>query len=688
MQSSRSPCGERDGDLEFTQALQWGLACTCHGVSEVRRVLDRSAGLTGADSSKRGWIARVSRTVQVCGCGWLLLWAGGGKPATSVTSVIESTRVAVLGSGRGVGTWANFRHRESKSEWPPTTDSGGLPVSVINDGPSVHHGISEGDLAGLSLARKMLEPVLTAGVREDSRTGSGVALGRCGMGGPPWCKWLPSRDYLHKAWELAGRAWLTKYSGVRWNNEARKWQIDLRWPYGEFEVAPLAYNIEFAARGAVELALVSHDLGLLNELAGFYLAYVNRFTTLGTLRRRESLFVSTQLLDNQGLDSAKTLPWLEKGVLRSRLRECLLCNGQFFHPAARLIRVISTLPESERTQEMTEFVRTYLPLILRDHLLRLAYMAQWGHLGTDGSANQLIDIWRSTIRASIPPRPSYQYAMTDLDLWLIGTAAEILGGNANEPELISLSREELVGLREIVQVGIELFQRKRMVYKDTRDFRGRVVESASYFNGDLDDHPDMAYAAYSGKLFPSLSQKQPARYGSWDISHFYRVPIFLRSLYDNRSATGSTFPRSHDIELVINQYVYRVFQGDFSRPLFRNFFDGRDGWYRTGYHGSGFGYPPSQYCDMGSTRRPCLTVAGVYGWGLIAFLHADLTELQHALIRLALSRDPPIVHFRDQYYKYNNEPFSFVDAQGSLQYPFLLFALLSDLSGQIVGNVR
>lgn len=652
----------------------------------MRRVLDRSAGLTGAKSSRRGWIARVSRTVQVCGYGWLLLWAGGSAPSAPVSSAIETNLVTVLGSARGVGMWANFRHRESKSEWVQTTDTGGLPASV-DDGPSVHHGISVGYLAGRSLVRKMLKPVLITSVQEDSRTGLGFALGRCGVDGPPWCKWLPSRDYLHKAWELAGRSWLAKYSGVRWDNGARKWQVDQQWPYGEFEVAPLAYNLEFAARGAVELALASHDLALLNELAGFYLAYVNRFTTLGAMRRRQSLFVSTQLLDNQGVDSAKTLPWLEKGALRSRLRECLLCNGQFFHPAARLIRVISTLPELERTQEMTEFVQTYLPLIVRDHLLRLVYMARWDHLETEGVANQLIDIWRSTIRVPVPSRPSYQYAMTDLDLWLIATAAEILGGNANEPELISLSREELVSLREIVEVGIELFQRKRIVYRDTRDFRGRFVESASYFNGDLDDHPDMAYAAYSGKPFPSLSQKQPARYGSWDISHFYRVPIFLRSLYDNRSATGLTFPRARDIELVINQYVYRVFQGNFSRPLFKNFFDGHDGWYRVGYHGGRFGYPPSQYCDMGDATRPCLTVAGVYGWGLIAFLHADLTELQHALISLALSKDPQIVRFRDQYYKYNNEPFSFVDAQGSLQYPFLIFALLSNLSGQIFGNV-
>lgn len=607
--------------------------------------------------------------------------------AATVSSAMESTRVADLGNECNVGKWVKSVNRESKSEWIPIADSDGLPAS-INDGPGVHHRITVGDLAGWNLTRKLFEPVLAAGIREDFRTGPGVALGRCGVDGPSWCKWLPGRDYLRKAWELAGRAWLAKYSGVRWNDEARKWQIDQQWPYGEFDVGPLAYDIEFAARGAVELALSSHDLALLSELSGFYLTYVNRFTTLGALRRRGSLFVSTQLLDDQGVDSARTLPWLEKGALRSQLRECLLCNGQFFHPAARLIRVISTLSKLERTQEMTEFVQTYLPLIVRDHLLRVVYMARWDHLKTEGVANQLIDMWRSAIRVPVPPGPSYQYAMTDLDLWLIGTAAEILGGNANEPELISLSREELVSLREIVQVGIELFQRKRMVYRDTRDFRGTFVESTSYFNGDLDDHPDMAYAAYGGKPFPSLSQKQPARYGSWDISHFYRVPIFLRSLYDNRSATGLTFPQSRDIELVINQYVYRVFQGDFRRPLFRNFFDGRDGWYRIGYHGSGFGYPPSRYCDMGDAMRPCLTIAGVYGWGLIAFLHADLTELQHALIRLSLSKDLQIVRFRDQYYKYNNESFSFVDAQGNLQYPFLLFAILSDLSGQIFGHVR
>src|SRR5207249_3284014 len=121
-----------------------------------------------------------------------------------------------------------------------------------------------------------------------------------------------------------------RYSGMNWNDQTGKWKVDPKWPQTD-SVGQEAYYIEYAIRGAVNQALVGHNLELIDELASFYLAYLNRFTTLGDLRARKSQLISTDLLDDQGVDSARTLAWLEKlGPDRVRARECTLCNSQFF----------------------------------------------------------------------------------------------------------------------------------------------------------------------------------------------------------------------------------------------------------------------------------------------------------------------------------------------------------------------
>lgn len=617
-------------------------------------------------------------------CGALLLLSGDAGAAEFANLRSKPSQIEILSAEQGISISLDSEGKKVEIRWDRPGNAVTFQVKV-DDSPYFRQPAVARSVTGRTLAIDTLESGLVPGITYWVLIEPGTIRASFRIRPQSWRKLLVEQDYLHKAWEIAGREWLSRHSGVRWNDGARKWEVDQQWPYGEASVGPQAYYIEHAARGGVNLALVGHDLQLMDELAGFYLAYLKRFTTLGDLRKKKSLLTSTELLKQQGADSARTLAWLEKvSVGRIRAREHTLGNSQFFHPPARLIRVISTLPESQRTPVMKEFVASYVPLIVRDHLLRLAYEAHWDYWGAKELPRELIRIWRAIIAAASRPKLSYQHAMLDRDLWLVATAAEMLGANACDPELVPLSPSDLLRVREIVQIGIQLFQTKRTIYTNTRNFQGEVVESASYFNGDFDDHPGMAYAEYTGKSFPSPAQKQAARHRSWDISHFYRVPVFLRALYDNRKATGVDFPQAHDIELVINQYIYKVFQGDYSRPLFNNFFDGHDGWYRVGYHGAEFGYPPSRDCDMRDSNRPCLTVAGVYGWGLLGFFHDDLMQLQQALIKLALSKDPEVVRFRERYYTYDGKSFSFTDAQGKLQYPFLLFVILSDMAGQLL----
>jgi hypothetical protein len=511
-----------------------------------------------------------------------------------------------------------------------------------------------------------------------------VALGACGSGphaqeekNTPWSEPYLNYAYLRRAWETSGRDWMHEYSGVKWNQDTQTWELDQQWASQGKEEGLWAYFIEHAAQGAVNMGFVCRDRILLNELAEFYLAYENRFTTLGELRRLKSRSYSTDSLDNQGPDSARTLAWIEETQERKyEVKEDVLSNSQFFHPAARLIWAITLLPEAERTPSMNDFVRSYTTLIVREHLIRFLYVA-WAeyydaqHLPT----YPLVDIWQTIATTTIRPESSSQHAMFDIDLWLIVTSAEMLGANANNPALVALTAEERTLLLRAVQVGINLFQRKRTLYPNTQNFRGQVVGSASYFNGDFDDHDEMAYSGYTGEAFPTERDRRAAAGGtSWDIGHFSRVPIFLRSLYDNKRAAGVDFPTVRDVELLTNQLMYRVFRGDFNRPLFNNFFDGSNGWYQVNLE-SNTGYPPAQYCDSRSDTRFCLGTGGE--WGVLASFNPDLMKLQHSLATLAWKEDPQTRAFKDRYYSDAGQSYAVRDAEGQTQYPMMLFWVLS-----------
>jgi hypothetical protein len=58
-------------------------------------------------------------------------------------------------------------------------------------------------------------------------------------------------------------------------------------------------------------------------------------------------------------------------------------------------------------------------------------------------------------------------------------------------------------------------------------------------------------------------------------------------------------------------------------------------------------------------------------------------RLQHALINLALSQEPESIRFKDQFYEWDGQPFSLTDVRGYLQYPFLLFVVLSGVGEQV-----
>jgi hypothetical protein len=476
---------------------------------------------------------------------------------------------------------------------------------------------------------------------------------------------IDTKTYLDRAWELKARGGLTSNSGFVWDSAAREWSLKTRLPDEALKaIAHYASWTANAARFGINSAQAYGELDRFDELAKFYSAFLKTyFTTLGEMRKTNAPEIKQKLLGAElGPDSTRTMVWYWKQADGSViLRDCYLCNADYFYPAARLVRAIAGLKATERNAAMSQFVSEYVPLLVKDHVLRPNFAER--------------------MRAEINPGSSSykKQVMIGDEIEDVATAAEVLGAYTSDPKFVAIGDADVSKLKELVKAGVDRFQFSRTLIKDAD---GR--SAASYFNGDYDWHEDMEYARYEGESFPTPAQKAKAQGASWDISHFSLIPMFLRSLYDNTQATGVDFPQKADIEYIGNQYVFHVFEGDIKKPLFRNFFDGSDGWYRVNYSGrSRYGIAPSRFCNMSDPSHGCLTISGIYSWSLLAPLHPDIARVQTGLIDLARSNDPSIACFqqscfRERYYRYAENSFSFVDSDGNIQYPPALITVLSE----------
>lgn len=481
-------------------------------------------------------------------------------------------------------------------------------------------------------------------------------------------KTIETKSYLDQAWELKIRTGLSVNSGLVWDSAAREWKLKSALPdEAQKAIAHYASWTATPANVGINIAQSYGELDKLDELAKFYNAFLKTyFMTIGELQKIKAPDIKLKLLGPEaGWESAHTLPWYWKQPDNSViLRECNQCNAEYFLPAARLIRAIAALKPRDRTSAMNQFVAGYVPLVAKEHILRLNFVERMKE-------------------EMIPSSPHFKKRVMIADeIFDVASAAELLGAYAYDPKSVVLGdNEQSKKLRELVRVGVDRFQFSQTL---TKDASGRIC--ASYFDGDYDQHEDMEYARYEGETFPTPAQKDKPHGVSWDISHFSLIPMFLWSLFENRRATGVDFPRQADMEHIGNQYAFHVFEGDYEKPLFRNFFDGSDGWYRVSYQGrANYGIAPSRYCKMSDPSRACTTIAGIYSWGLLGSIDPDIARVQTAVIDLARSSDPSIACFeagcfRERYYRYADTSFSFLDADGKIQYSPALIVVLSELA--------
>jgi len=459
-------------------------------------------------------------------------------------------------------------------------------------------------------------------------------------------------------------------SRVGWDDAKHGWVVLPHEPL----IGQSLYPVEYYLRPALNGARACNDLETYDEVAQYYLTMLQFTEPLGTLLSRPRVMFETRERMAGADLKARTFP----AKIADQPADGELYNVQWLHPAAELLRLISLLPPARRTPAMLSFANQYTRFIVVDQLDRYLVQQRLQAPG-GGDAWGRIHVWKGALAGLKGDHP-WDTAIFDIDLWLIASAADVLGANANDPALAPLDARQKAMLHDAVDTGIRFFRSRQNDCPDTKNFRGQQVGSITFGNGDYTAHPDFDYSGVTTEQLPPATAKLRKADAGWDLMHAYRLPVFMRVLYENRKATGVDWPRFQDLQLFTNQYVYRVFNGDYSRPLFHNHLDGSDGWHRVGYHGGEFGYPPSPYCDQHNLQRPCMTPGQIMGWGLLAFANPDLAAIERALVGLALDQDPEARRFRDRYYYYI-DTYEVHGGPETQTYGIALYFLIGDNTG-------
>ncbi|EON19592.1 hypothetical protein C265_11221 [Cupriavidus sp. GA3-3] len=295
--------------------------------------------------------------------------------------------------------------------------------------------------------------------------------------------------------------------------------------------------------------------------------------------------------------------------IRLRNTEVMLSSTQFLAFATSLANSLSRA----RPEAPGDFVEQ-TARIAREHLVRWSTPAAQGAL-----------------RKQIAARPedvkngSSELFLTDKELWQISIYADLAGMLAARPGL-ALDQDD-AGFATMkahldLLLGLVAARITVQVPPGANDKAGKSAMVADLDAGFWRLYDDNRYAGYTGRDKPVVCKRDPARPDvfvaqtqipaerfapvanlGWDISHARRLVHFFEAIERNRAEmvrvygiSPSSLPSHDSMVAFARQLRLHVWNQDWNRPLFTNYFSGANGWYRVNYdNGTGNcseGYPP------------------------------------------------------------------------------------------------
>lgn len=505
--------------------------------------------------------------------------------------------------------------------------------------------------------------------RAQSSSSAGPADDTTGSCSDAWRGFPLGQAYVRAAWRESVLQWARSETGLI----AGVPQSRVTPEPGDDYPAQTAYNVAFAFGAAVDMAAALHDRPMADDLVAFYLAYAPRFESVSEILRRHR--VRPHLLSNT---SARILASRVPGDT-STVDECPLCSSQFLYPASRLMRELVTAKFGSLTADDRRFLNEYAGLIVHDGLARWIRGVNRNYWRAPDLDSSFANAWKR-LAAPDAAHAGYHHAVTDTDLWMIAMIGEVLDANRRSPALVPMSDVDRRLLKEAEAAGVDMLWSRADWHAGASRADGTTLASLDFFEGEMEDHPDYAFAGDSMEQLPTQKHLPTPGVVGWDVSHATRIPQVLASLH----RTMPDLVPDSALRLLGNQLANRALRGGSGRPLLTNFLDGTNGWYRVGYHGADFGYPPSEQCDSrGSTRRPCLTTFGFVGWGQLGDASPNLCRALRSVADLAVTSASGTAAFAARHYTFLGEPFAATGRHGESAYPLLLFTILAESAGQL-----
>ncbi|MBS0576714.1 MAG: hypothetical protein JSS45_09880 [Proteobacteria bacterium] len=322
-------------------------------------------------------------------------------------------------------------------------------------------------------------------------------------------------------------------------------------------------------------------------------------------------------------------------------KEVPLCSAQFLGLLGALATtIVETIPAKQRTAAENAFVASTASA-LATHLDR------WLSTPYAGSV-----LYRLRINPTVVVSGSSIYFFTDRDLWYmtgLSDLAELQRAGAPLDQAGKAAFTSLTGKAATIASMFDLFLAR------TSLFSGPHGQRAEIDRGYWSKYADFKYALYTGAASPVLCQKgatgamqktyrvqaldsyiDPGM--GWDISHARRlVPAldtFIRNRQTLKAAFGYDNPDFDPVALqraFANQIAAKIWNQDLPHPLFSNFWDGNNGWYRAGYENGtggcrpgeapyslGWSFPTGGYLQWGDVNGTIRSL----GMGIYKLIHA------------------------------------------------------------------
>ncbi|MGD0546658.1 MAG: DUF1843 domain-containing protein [Terracidiphilus sp.] len=247
-----------------------------------------------------------------------------------------------------------------------TVSGAGRHTLEVDDAPGFRTPVFSRVFQGGSIVLHTREAGLIPGIRYLVRIDRGAATDLHLSQGPAVQQPGLNCELLQATWRESGRFFTgVAHSQMKWDEGAHRWTPIL-------PAVPLGdslYYVEQALRPALSAARACNDLQTMDEIALYYTAMLDKTQTIASLLRLPNLLQETRDRMSGSEPEARTFA---ARFGPDAIGEGELYNSQWLHPAALLIRLVSQLPESERTPGMRLFLTRFTPFLVREQLLRFA----------------------------------------------------------------------------------------------------------------------------------------------------------------------------------------------------------------------------------------------------------------------------------------------------------------------------